>query len=270
MDWSEYEEITKYIYETLGKESGVIIKGYGNSCKVLGKSGVKHQIDVLTSHSDGIHDYKTAIECKYWKDKINKDIVMKVASIIEDAGIDKGVVVSKNGFTDDGLEYAKYKNIGLVELRELSEQEIKQHTGLIHIKTFIKRPEILRTIMHFKGVEEKPDEFVRFNTSEIRLKDGDIVPFKKYILDFKKELVQEREFELVSKFYKLDNATFINKNTGSEIMINGLTFFGILLILDSGLKFHLVDQVWLIMKSIFEQRTFYITENKKVKEVKNE
>ena len=35
------------IYETLGKESGVKIEGYGNNCKVKGKSGVNHQIDVL-------------------------------------------------------------------------------------------------------------------------------------------------------------------------------------------------------------------------------
>ena len=109
LDWKKYAVVTKYIYETLGKESGVKIKGYGNGCKVKGKSGVSHQIDVLTSYSDGIHAYQTAIECKYWQEKINKDIVMKVAEIIEDAGINKGVIVSKKGFTEDGINYAKYK-----------------------------------------------------------------------------------------------------------------------------------------------------------------
>ena len=47
LDWKTYESITKYIYETLGEKSGVKIKGYGNRCKVPGKSGVIHQIDVL-------------------------------------------------------------------------------------------------------------------------------------------------------------------------------------------------------------------------------
>ncbi len=69
LDWKKYESITKYIYETLGNESGVAIEGYGNNCKVEGKSGDNHQIDVLTKHSDGIHNYRTAIECKYWKKK---------------------------------------------------------------------------------------------------------------------------------------------------------------------------------------------------------
>src|SRR5262245_3150377 len=118
MDWLYYENITKYIYESLGKRTGVKIEGHGPSCRVKGRSGVEHQIDVLASHSDGIHSYRTAIECKYWKDKVDKDIVMKVVNIIEDAGIDKGVIVSKNGFTEDGISFARYKNISLVELRE--------------------------------------------------------------------------------------------------------------------------------------------------------
>ena len=52
---------------------------HGGNCKVRGKSGVSHQIDVLTSHPDGVHTYKTAIECKYWDKYIDKDVIMKVA-----------------------------------------------------------------------------------------------------------------------------------------------------------------------------------------------
>jgi hypothetical protein len=59
LDWKTYESITKYIYETLGREFGVKIEGHGSKCKVHGKSGDEHQIDVLTSHSDGIHIYLT-------------------------------------------------------------------------------------------------------------------------------------------------------------------------------------------------------------------
>ena len=67
---------------------------------------------------------KTAIECKYWKEKVNKDIVMKVSEIIADANINKGVIVSKNGFTQDGIDYAKYRNIGLIELREIETEDL--------------------------------------------------------------------------------------------------------------------------------------------------
>ena len=101
LDWKTYESITRYIVKTLGKQTGVKVIDHGSTCRVTGKSGVTHQIDILTEHSDGIHSYKTAIECKYWNKKVNKYIVMKLSEIIEDASINKGVIVSKNGFTED-------------------------------------------------------------------------------------------------------------------------------------------------------------------------
>lgn len=55
MDWATYEETVKNIYESLGKSAGVKIECYGNSCKFTGKSGVPHQVDVMTSHNAGIH-----------------------------------------------------------------------------------------------------------------------------------------------------------------------------------------------------------------------
>jgi Restriction endonuclease len=117
MEWQNYESVVKYIYERLGISSGIRMVGHGSSCRVTGKSGVNHQIDVLTEHSDGVHTYNTAIECKYWQSRVDKAPVTKLAEILEDAGIEKGVIVSKAGFTDDAVLFAKYKNIGLVELR---------------------------------------------------------------------------------------------------------------------------------------------------------
>lgn len=111
LDWKIYENLTKYIYETLGKEFGVEIICHGNECNIVGKSGVKHQIDVLTTKPIGTKQYKTAIECKYWKKKVNKDIVMKLSMIMLDAEIDKGIIISKSGFTKDAVNFAKYYNI---------------------------------------------------------------------------------------------------------------------------------------------------------------
>ena len=49
---------------------------------------------------------------------MTREVVMKLEATMEDTGIEKGIVVSKCGFTKDGFEYSKAKNIGLVELRE--------------------------------------------------------------------------------------------------------------------------------------------------------
>jgi hypothetical protein len=91
MDWKDYEQVTRNIYETLGAKAGVKVVGHGNSFKVKGDSGVEHQIDVLTAHFDGIHQYLTDIECKYWDKAVNKDVLMKVKAIVEDCHFSKGV-----------------------------------------------------------------------------------------------------------------------------------------------------------------------------------
>ncbi len=270
LDWKQYEGITKYIYETLGRQSGVKIKGYGSTCKVTGKSGVAYQIDVLTAHSDGIHEYKTAIECKYWKEKINKDIVMKVAGIVEDANINKGVIVSRNGFTPDGIEYAKYKNIGLVELREADEKDLEGQPatlnfGILELRTNVtmRRPEVLRIeVDSVENTQIEKEYWV--NNYILKLSNGKQIPFANCLKDFQDELhSQNKEWQTISKSYEVPGACLINDQTTSSVNINLITITGILKKIDksSNLQFTLVDQVWLIMKTLFEQQTFVFSEN---------
>ena len=270
LDWKQYEAIAKYIYETLGRQSGVKIKGYGSNYKVTGKSGVAHQIDILTTHSDGIHEYQTAIECKYWKEKINKDIVMKISGIIEDAGINKGVIVSKSGFTQDGIDYAKHRNIGLVELREIEEKDLggqskKFDVGVLelNIKAYIYRPEILN--IELDSIEKVQIEKETWkNKNTIILSNGYKIPFVNYMKEFQNELHRQgKVFQAVKKSYEIPGGRLMNKQTNSSVGINLITFTGVLNKIDksSNLKFTIVDQVWLIMKSLFEKKTFTFSEN---------
>ena len=142
MNWESYEDMVRYIYEHLGKQDGVEILCHGPNCKVEGKSDVSHQIDVLTSHKAGPHSYKTAIECKYWKNKVQKDTVAKLSEILEDANIEKGVVVSRSGLTQDAVKFAKYKNINLVELREPTDNDWKGRIKNILIDMHIHMPDV--------------------------------------------------------------------------------------------------------------------------------
>lgn len=270
LDWKQYEAITKYIYETLGRQSGVKIKGYGSTCKVTGKSGVAHQIDVLTAHSDGIHEYQTAIECKYWKEKINKDIVMKVAGIVEDANIHKGVIVSRSGFTPDGIEYARHKNIGLVELREVEEKDLEGQPatldlGILELRTKItmRRPEVIR--IELDSVENTQIEKEYWiNHYILKLSNGKEIPFANYLKDFQDELhSQNKEWQAISKRYEVLGASLIHAKRNFSVTVNVISLIGVLKKIDSNItyQFTLVDQVWLIMKSLFENSTFVFSEN---------
>lgn len=174
MDWKSYEEVTKHIYETLGKDARVSVICFGSTCKVLGKSGVKHQVDVLTSHSDGIHIYKTAIECKFWDTKVQKDSVTKLAEILEDAKIDKGVIVSKSGFTPDAIDFAQYKNISLVELREPTDEDWQGRIKDILIDIIMPIPHVEDfKFVQLDSIEDEKEHFSGLSSDIIVVKpDG--------------------------------------------------------------------------------------------------
>lgn len=270
LDWKLYESITKYIYETMGKVDSVKIEGYGSSCKVPGKSGAYHQIDVLTSHSDRNRTYKTAIECKFWKKKINKDIVMKLAGIIEDADIDSGIIVSKSGFTPDGFKFAQHKNIKLIELREVNDKDLKGKTKEIPIADLdilvnvqSTRPTIL-SIDFGKGrsiVAKDEFDYIKFF---VQTRNGKTVSFYEYVNKFRSEInLHNKVSDIITKRYEIPDSTFFNSQTKESFKIDEVIFTGQLRVSNTSneLNFTIVDHVWLIMNSIFENRTFTFSEN---------
>ncbi|WP_375324049.1 restriction endonuclease [Flagellimonas sp. GZD32] len=278
MNWEEYENITKYIYEELGRASGVKVIGYGKNFKLKGKSGVLHQVDVLTSHSDGIHDYLTAVECKYWEKKINKDVVMKVVSIIDDTNIHKGVIVSKRGFTEDGISFAKHKNIGLIELKEIETDEQivenKEKSFLIgeltlNIKINQSTPKILNIDFDFVDMNQKSN-LTGTTQIVIRLQNGKEVALNSYLLSFKEKLQKVEPGKKIKKYYALENANLICNN--KEIFkIKGFTLIGELELknIHKSRQFNIVDEIWLIMKSLFENNSYTISKLGLIKKVRN-
>ena len=153
--WQDYEELVKDIYQALGQANGVTIKCWGNSCRVEGPPSVFHQIDVLTSHSDGLHQYRTAISCKNWNEKVGIPIVREFAQIVSDARLSKGVIVSKMGFTGPAMAYAESKNIGLVELRKPLDRDWDSYIREVRGMIVMDQTEIYD--LRFQLTAPKPD-----------------------------------------------------------------------------------------------------------------
>lgn len=272
MNWEIYEETVKNIYQVLGASKGVKIECYGNSCKCTGKSGDDHQIDVLTTHNDGLHDYKTSIECKYWHKKINKDIVMKAWGIRQDCNFHKGVIVSKVGFTPDAIKFAEYNGIGLVELREPLKQDIENRIEQINIMISPVIPKILsfKNILH----EEEPQTGINIdvNTSEsyYLFPDGSHKTIIDLINDWAKEIEKAgKSNEPVENVIQFTNGTYL-KSPGAELSIKvkevhikGSVVTGSM----EKVEFRCEDRVWLIMKSIFEKKMFTISREGNLQEV---
>ena len=110
-----YEALTAQLFETLGKDHGVEILDYGSSSKIG-----QRQIDVQFQQSNGMQMLKTAVECKYRDDKIGPDVVEAFAIKHRRLGFDKGIIVSKNGFTPEAIKAARdpHVNIALAEMRQ--------------------------------------------------------------------------------------------------------------------------------------------------------
>lgn len=261
MDWKNYEETVKNIYAILGKNHGVKIECHGNDCKRTGKSGVSHQIDVLTSHSDGVHTYLTIIECKYWNDKINKDIVMKVSNIVEDCNCDRGIVVSRSGFTPDGIEFAKYKNVKLVKLAEISDINADSRIEEHHIFQLFFPTVLEMTIIS----ESESGSFAASEDSVFVFPDGTAMSIKDCYKEFASECLKESGKEVVGERPFPKGTVFKGEK---DVLVKGIRFKGVLREENKELVFKGDEYVSMVMNSFFENKDYIVLTNGEVHELR--
>lgn len=62
-----------------------------------GRSGARHEIDVLAVKRDALTTVSVAIECKSWERPIEKEVLSKLHYVMGDLGLAKGIVVSRGG-----------------------------------------------------------------------------------------------------------------------------------------------------------------------------
>lgn len=99
---------------------------------LVGKSGAKRQIDVLITQETKLHKYMTLVECKRWKEKVNRGIIDILYASIEDLNASKGVIFTTSGYEAGAEKYAESKNIDIFVVRELTSDEWGLPGRLIH------------------------------------------------------------------------------------------------------------------------------------------
>lgn len=114
--------------------------GYKTERNVIleGKSGGKHEIDILAEKSDGVTTMRIMVECKAWDRPIEKDVVSKVHYVKEDLGLNKAIIVALSGWRIGAEKSARElgidlwgrdeleKRLGRVEVAELETIEFKK------------------------------------------------------------------------------------------------------------------------------------------------
>ena len=94
-----------------------------------GVSGARHEIDVLATRADALTESSTFIECKAWDVRIPKDVVAKARYVMQDAGINHGIIVALEGWTLSAEQAAGEAGIELWGPDELAERLGAQALG---------------------------------------------------------------------------------------------------------------------------------------------
>jgi hypothetical protein len=100
--------------------------GYTTRCNEVrtGRSGGRHEIDVLAEKADALTTFSVAIECKAWQQPIEKDVVSKLNYVMSDLGLNKGIVVSLAGCRSGAERAASDLGIDL-----WGPYELRRHLG---------------------------------------------------------------------------------------------------------------------------------------------
>jgi Restriction endonuclease len=264
MDWQEFEIIVKWIYERLGRKLGVEVVGYGPTCRYTGKSGVVHQIDVLISQSNGLHTYLTAIECKCWNIKVDKDVVMKVHDINEDCRFEKSVIVSKVGFTADAIKTASNRNIQLVELKEYNLVISGGKLTKFYMHHQINQPELVAvTLTADLAVLAKYKDHALMRAADRFLLTSDkvVLELNQLINDFlNDEVLPMTHSETISSTRLFGNGTRLKSHAlRGSIPVTGIQFFGFNRIYTKLDMDYFQNRMWLALKLVFEEKQLMVT-----------
>jgi len=116
---TRYERLAAIVFKCLNEQNTII-----HDLKLIGKTGVKHQIDVIIKKNG--KEKRVLIECKE-KDlsekKVGLGIIRNFFGVVDDIKPNEAFVITTLGFTRDAIKYAHGKGIKLAVLREFNEKD---------------------------------------------------------------------------------------------------------------------------------------------------
>lgn len=105
-DWKEYQEKAAAFFRRQGCSAEVDLKVKGVRAE--------HAVDVyVTFPRQGIKCI-WIVECKLWRNRVPKEKVLALKSIVDDIGADRGIILSEEGFQSGAYDAARNTNITLV------------------------------------------------------------------------------------------------------------------------------------------------------------
>jgi Restriction endonuclease len=114
-----FEKFIDNLERLLNESSGTTVE---RNAYLQTKNGSRRQIDVLLTHRTDRHTFTTIIECKDWKRKVDVKVIEEFASKIKAVDGDKGIIISKSGFTSGLIKESEaYSNISLYTIEQIDQ-----------------------------------------------------------------------------------------------------------------------------------------------------
>jgi hypothetical protein len=118
----EFEHLVKSIYEEMLLSEGHNLNVL-HDIKLEGKSGQKHQIDLLWNYEAAGIKQQVLIECKNYSRNVSIGKIRDFFGVIDDIPGSVGVFICSSNYQKGAIEYAKAKGIQLFSIESLNKQE---------------------------------------------------------------------------------------------------------------------------------------------------
>ena len=124
-DWKSFEDFVFELYKQSNHQIN-IQKNY----RTRGKSGRIREVDVLITFGITPHKIVLGVECKYWKDKVDGDVIDVAVGKKNDLGIDKYAIITTKGYESGAESAAKAAGIDLFLVRPIHDDDFG-YTGKV-------------------------------------------------------------------------------------------------------------------------------------------
>lgn len=148
-----YELLTQAVYQAILLKEGFTTKVLHNQ-SILGRSGVKHQVDVYWEFSQAAISHNVLVECKNYASDITLEKVRNFFAVLHDTGASRGIMVAKTGYQEGVEKFAKYYNIKLMLLRKPNEEDWNGKIRGIDIK------------IDFRYIRQNPKITIKFASED--------------------------------------------------------------------------------------------------------
>jgi hypothetical protein len=197
--WQQYQEDAATFFRSLGLEAEV-------EAKVNGVRG-EHNVDVKVKGNLHGVDFAWIVECKAWRSNIPKEKVMALAAIVEDAGADRGFLLSEVGFQSAAIQQAGKRNITLTSIQDL--RQVANESAIDHALAKLA----------WRADRAKAEIYRRYYQGERHLKDF-MPPIHWYYLDYLSTVFDEASRNNYPLLYCFDSSRKLElfANTVDELL----------------------------------------------------